>query len=363
MNTIWCLVVGLDKWGKIIMKKSKLTRVIASLLMTASVLALNPIGARAEWREDIKDNYIAWWYSEGDSYATGWREIDGKWYYFDTDGYMVKDKVIDGYYIDKNGNWYQNINEATERYIAFREGIFKYYFLDLVTGEEYGHDPSFRYPSSDDFTSDILFLYEKMASGELEPNASDKNSGINNISDFMRGLKPDDDEAMLKLQLFLLDKFKGEKNAYGKFITPSNQFLSNIIGRPLERNTFNESLSLKERALLLKKVYEFSNSNKVLGEQLLNYLKVSNSHDIISTTVNAPIAGVSMAGEQFSDGSYRYGIDSSIVFAKHPFIMVTYYNKSIRTTAVATDVKDMELSDEHAANIAKMFYTYVQNKN
>lgn len=344
------------------MKKSKLTRLIASLLMATSVLAFNPIGASAEWRQDIKDHYITWWYSEGDSYATGWREIDGKWYYFDTDGYMVKDKVIDGYYIDKNGNWVQNINEAAERYIAFREGIFKYCFLDLVTGEEYGHDPSFIYPSSGDDISDILFLYEKMASGELEPNAKSENSGINNISDFMKGLKPDDDQAMLKLQLFRMEKFKGERNAEGKYIWPNDQFLSDIIGRPLVNNSFNENLSLKERALLLKKVYEFSNSNKVLGEQLLNYLKVPNSHDIISTTVNAPIAGVSMAGEQFSDGSYRYGIDSSIVFAKHPFILVTYYNKSIRTTAFATDHEDMKISDEHAANIAKMFYTYVQNK-
>lgn len=346
------------------MIKRYLTKFIALGVLAVTVIGANPIRVSAEWKEEVNGGYLKWWYSEGNSYAKGWREIDGKWYYFDTDGYQVKDKVIDGYYIDKNGNWVQNINQAAEKYIAFREGIFKYYFLDLVTGEEYGHDDSFRYPvTSDDYTSDMLFLYEKMASGELEPNANDKNSGINNISDFMKELKPDDDSSTLKLELFILDKFKGQRNAQGNYIWPHKQFLSDIIGRQVNNMTFNENLSLKERALLLKKVYEFSNSNKVLGEQLLNYLKVSNSHDIISTTVNAPIAGVSMAGEKFSDGSYRYGIDSSIVFAKHPFIMVTYYNKSIRTTAIATDSKDMNLSDKHAANIAKMFYTYVQNKS
>jgi hypothetical protein len=345
------------------MKKVKLTKLIASTLITISILSLNPVKANAEWKQDIKNNYIKWWYSEGNSYSIGWKEIDGKWYYFDTSGYMVKDKVIDGYYIDMNGHYVPNINEAVGRYIDFREGIFKYYFLDLVTGEAYGHDEAFRYPVlKDDFTSDLLFLYEKIAAGEIQPDAKDEASNVNNISEFLKGLNTKDDKSVLQLEMFIMDKFKGKKDENGKYIWPHKQFLSNIIGRQVEDNTFNERLSLKERALLLKKVYEFSNANKALGNQLLDYLKVPDSTDIISTTVNAPIAGISMADEKFSDGSYRTGMDAGIVNGKHPFVMVTYYNKSIRTTAIATNREDMELSDKHAANIAKMFYTYVQNK-
>ena len=67
------------------MKKLKLTKVIASALVVASVLLLNPIGASAEWKLDKK----GWWYSEGSSWATGWRVIDGSLYYFDTKGYML----------------------------------------------------------------------------------------------------------------------------------------------------------------------------------------------------------------------------------------------------------------------------------
>ncbi|OVE68270.1 cell wall-binding protein [Clostridium diolis] len=67
------------------MKKLKLTKVIASALVVASVLMLNPIGANAEWKQDKK----GWWYSEGNSWATGWRVIDGSLYYFDTKGYML----------------------------------------------------------------------------------------------------------------------------------------------------------------------------------------------------------------------------------------------------------------------------------
>ncbi|ALB46029.1 leucine-rich repeat domain-containing protein [Clostridium beijerinckii] len=83
------------------MKKIKLTKVIANALVVASVLMLNPIGANAEW----KHNLAGWWYAEGDSWATGWSEIDGKWYHFNSRGYMEHDKTIDGYYLDSSGAW------------------------------------------------------------------------------------------------------------------------------------------------------------------------------------------------------------------------------------------------------------------
>lgn len=86
------------------MKKLKLTKLIASTLVIASVLALNPIGANAEWKQDSN----GWWYTEGDSWATGWKSIDGKLYYFNNDGYMVHDTTIDGYSIGSDGTLSQN---------------------------------------------------------------------------------------------------------------------------------------------------------------------------------------------------------------------------------------------------------------
>ena len=81
------------------MKKLKLSKVIASSLVVASVLALNPIGASAAWKQDSN----GWWYTEGNSWATGWRQIDGKQYYFDKKGYMFKDKIVDNLYLDSDG--------------------------------------------------------------------------------------------------------------------------------------------------------------------------------------------------------------------------------------------------------------------
>ena len=91
------------------MKKLKLTKVIASSLIVASVLALNPIGASAEW----KQNYTGWWYTDGSSWATGWKLIDGNWYYFNSDGYMAHDTIIDGYKLGSDGAWIQKIVLAT----------------------------------------------------------------------------------------------------------------------------------------------------------------------------------------------------------------------------------------------------------
>lgn len=81
------------------MKKFK--RLLASFVAVLTLLAINPVGANAEWKE----NNNSWWYTEGNSYATGWRLIDGNWYYFNSDGYMAKNTTIDGYYLGNGGTW------------------------------------------------------------------------------------------------------------------------------------------------------------------------------------------------------------------------------------------------------------------
>jgi len=83
------------------MKKLKLAKVIVGSLVVASIIALNPIRASAEW----KQNSTGWWYTEGNSYSTGWRLIQGNWYYFYSNGYMAKDTTINGYYLNGNGAW------------------------------------------------------------------------------------------------------------------------------------------------------------------------------------------------------------------------------------------------------------------
>ncbi|WP_160686894.1 cell wall-binding protein [Clostridium sp. C2-6-12] len=79
----------------------KFKRLIASFMMALSLLAITPVAANAEWRS----NSTGWWYTEGNSYATGWRQIEGKWYYFYSDGYMAHDEWIGDYYLGSSGAW------------------------------------------------------------------------------------------------------------------------------------------------------------------------------------------------------------------------------------------------------------------
>lgn len=91
------------------MKKIKLTKLIASLIVIGSVFTLNPIAASAEWKQDNS----GWWYEDGSTWVTGWKLLDGKWYYFNSDGYMAKNTVIDGCNLGADGAWIQNAILAT----------------------------------------------------------------------------------------------------------------------------------------------------------------------------------------------------------------------------------------------------------
>ena len=109
------------------MKSFKLIKVIASSLIVASVLALNPIGASAEWKE----NSTGWWYTEGNSWAAGWRLISGNWYYFYSDGYMAKNTTIDGYYLNGSGAWTNSTPTGTK--VTLNDADYNNKMSDICT--------------------------------------------------------------------------------------------------------------------------------------------------------------------------------------------------------------------------------------
>ncbi|MFT8347672.1 hypothetical protein [Clostridium saccharoperbutylacetonicum] len=89
-------------------------RIIASMLTGLMIMGVAPIGASAEWKSDSK----GWWYSEGYSWATGWKEVNGKFYYFNSDGYMAHDTTIDGYQIGSDGARVEKVYQAGEKWIV-----------------------------------------------------------------------------------------------------------------------------------------------------------------------------------------------------------------------------------------------------
>ena len=113
------------------MKKQNLRKIIAMVSVVASIFAIAPMGASAEWKKDSN----GWWYTEGSSWSVGWKDINGEWYYFDKNGYMktgwVQDKnkwyylnssgamakntTINGYILDLDGLWIQYLHKIAHQ--------------------------------------------------------------------------------------------------------------------------------------------------------------------------------------------------------------------------------------------------------
>ncbi|AJG97832.1 cell wall-binding protein [Clostridium beijerinckii] len=109
------------------MKSLKLRKIVASVVAALTIATLSPIGASAEWKQDSN----GWWNTEGNSYSTGWRSIDGNWYYFDSTGYMKTGWANDG------GTWYylNPVSDGTKG--AMKAGWIKdngtWYYLNPVS--------------------------------------------------------------------------------------------------------------------------------------------------------------------------------------------------------------------------------------
>lgn len=94
------------------MKKQNLKKIITMGLIATSLIAVAPMKANAEWKQDN----TGWYYTEGNSCVKdSWKQINGKWYHFDWQGYMETGWIqgyvskfgandAPNYYLDKDGS-------------------------------------------------------------------------------------------------------------------------------------------------------------------------------------------------------------------------------------------------------------------
>jgi len=200
------------------MKKLKLTKVIASTLVLASVLALNPISASAAWKSDS----TGWWYTDESSWTTGWKLLDGNWYYFNSDGYMAHDTTVDGYNLGSNGALIQKIVLATvgtEEITkdALDKEMNKY---NAKLKQQYGDD----YATNDTIKNQLLklkkqelnsivaekILLKKATELNLKPADDEINNKINDAINQYKANYPQDGqfENLLKQNSLTLDQLK-----------------------------------------------------------------------------------------------------------------------------------------------------------
>ena len=119
------------------MKKLKITKAIMSVLVVTSVFALNPIEASAEWIKIHGDDGDLWKFSEGDSYATGWRFIDGNWYYFDEFNLMCTGRNIGDYYVNLQGVWtHLDYSASNDKFNEFLNRLYEIEKNDLAANQK-----------------------------------------------------------------------------------------------------------------------------------------------------------------------------------------------------------------------------------
>lgn len=94
------------------MKIKVLKKILLSVITVATIFAVNPVTAHAEWKKDSK----GWWYASGNSFYKGWKQIDGRWYYFDSNGYMVHDRYVNNYYLNSKGYWDASVEAFSVKY-------------------------------------------------------------------------------------------------------------------------------------------------------------------------------------------------------------------------------------------------------
>ena len=126
----------------------KIKKIITASIAALTILSTASVTANAAW----KQNSTGWWYTEGNTWATGWRLINGNWYLFDSNGYMktgwqynngnwyylyssgamAHSTTIDGYYLNASGAWTNNATSSNSK--AIKEGTYKV-GKDIQAGE------------------------------------------------------------------------------------------------------------------------------------------------------------------------------------------------------------------------------------
>ncbi|WP_160691242.1 carbohydrate binding domain-containing protein [Clostridium sp. C2-6-12] len=109
------------------MKRVKLKKILALVVVTSIMPGLLSSKVSAEWKQSSEDG--TWSYIDNNGLVTNWRLIDGSWYNFDEAGIMKKGWINDNgtwYFTDSSGamktNW---INDNGTWYFADASGAMK----------------------------------------------------------------------------------------------------------------------------------------------------------------------------------------------------------------------------------------------
>ena len=96
-------------------------KIIASLLVSLSIVGILPVCAQATWKKDAYNNNV--WVEAG-GIKQGWNFIDNYWYYLGADGVPLT-----GWLQDK-GDWYYMWSNGTMAYDTWMTNGGLWYYFD-----------------------------------------------------------------------------------------------------------------------------------------------------------------------------------------------------------------------------------------
>lgn len=117
---------------------------IETMLASGAIICLMAISSMTsyagEWKKDTDYEWL-WWYQRDDGtypYMC-WQLIDGNYYYFDNMGYLETDTITpDGYTVDENGAWVENIPQMSEQEMEeYYTDILRWAFIEFYKGGVY----------------------------------------------------------------------------------------------------------------------------------------------------------------------------------------------------------------------------------
>jgi len=173
------------------MIKRYIKKVITIVGIVISITALNPSGVSADWKqEDTGSRYI-----DGNSYVTGWKNIDNNWYYFDNNGYMKKGwisdngiwyylydngqratlEVIDGYFVNSSGIYTNTITASEARQLISKEDSN---YISKITDHETRLSTEYREYSADNMPASGYWNIPKEPCYEFYVHVYDVNGEV-----------------------------------------------------------------------------------------------------------------------------------------------------------------------------------------
>lgn len=278
--------------------------------------------------------------------------IDDDTYVSDTEDFIEEDSddlddIDDDEYRD-----YDKLKSELEAYVSRFKGQYGIYFVDLVSGYEFGINDTDEYTAASTVKVPLnYYVYKKIESGEVDAQDTieyikdDFESGTGILQSKKLEGKSFTIKYLLKLSIVYSDNIAtnmllrhfGRKNL--------KNFMRTLGGTVVDDNK-NVSCP-RDMAIYLKEVYQFCNENKELGKEFKNNLCNTVHNDRLPKLLPKDVKVAHKIGDQIQAVH-----DVGIIYADNPYIL------AVMSKGVISD----EESRNVIAQVSKKVYDFMKRK-